>query len=601
MRHQVVWLTAIIVAVTVLPTIAGAQQFPAATGPSTPAQLERKLATLEADLGVTTWLAQTQPGADTIKLARYAQRQRNELFASGIAALLAEDGGLWAKDDQRKLTLLRHRSPWPLPADPGMRDNLAKLITDLRRSAAMAALCIEDGPCLDATGVDEHISLGRDPAESRFYWDGWRRQLAPQRPLYSRLVNPLNAAAAEWGYANVVEWRAAGYAADGAGLAATTEQLWQQMKPLYGALHCHVAAQIGADEAAVAHATDGMIPARSLGRLDPRDWRRWVAPAAASLPAPLSLQQSVPQRFSSIQELAHIAAAFFGTLGYPALPDSFWQRSRFYDSAEDPACSRAGWAIDGYRDTRIVTCNEIGEANFRWLHRTIASLHYDLAFADLDWSYRTPPHPGLADAHAQLVLLSLTPIYLSGLGLLQQLPEEDSEIARLLNQSLQLLPRLMINIAAAQWRRSVFLRATEQADYNQAWWRLMRRYAGIDAGPQRSDGFDPALVAEIINQQDLLAEVFGAVLGYQLLAAACAEASVALHQCSIAGNKTFGARLHAMLRLGASKPWPEALEQVTGSREISAASLLEYYAPLQRWLDQQNAARICAWQAPRGR
>jgi peptidyl-dipeptidase A len=68
-----------------------------------------------------------------------------------------------------------------------------------------------------------------------------------------------------------------------------------------------------------------------------------------------------------------------------------------------------------------------------------------------------------------------------------------------------------------------------------------------------------------------------------------------LHQCSIAGDKVFGSRLHAMLSLGASKPWPNALELATGSREVSASALLEYYAPLRQWLDEQNSARTCAW------
>ena len=595
MRRNVVWMVATIVALSVSSSKAGAQQVAPGSGLSTPAQLERQLATLQADLGVAAWLAQTQRGRDTMQLAGYAERRRDALLASGIATLMGGDRYSWAADDPRKLALLRQRTRWPLPADPATRADLAKLTTDLRRDAGMTALCIEDGPCLDRIGMEEYMTRGAGAAERLIYWDGWRAQIAPQRPKFARLIEPMNAAAAEWGYASVVEWRAAAYGTDAAGLSAKTERLWQQLKPLYSALHCHVAAQLDADQNAVGQAMDGMLPAQLLGTLDPRDWRHWSGPAAADLPATFSLQQALPNRFSSIQELAHIAAAFFGTLGYPALPDSFWQRSRFYDSGEDPGCSRSGWDIDSYRDVRISTCNEIGEENFRWLHRTIAHLHYDLAFADLDWSYRTPPHPGLDDAHAQVTLLSLTPLYLRGLGLLQELPDERGEIARLLDQALHLLPRLMVNIAAADWRRSVFSGSTRAADYNRDWWRSLRQYAGIDAGSERSDGFDPALVMEIVNQEDLLAGVFGAVLGYQLLAAACTEASVALHQCSIAGDRTFGSLLHAMLSLGASKAWPAALELATGSREISAASLLEYYAPLRNWLDQQNATRSCVW------
>ena len=595
MRRPTICVLAAVVGLATPAAMTNAQQAPAAAGPATPAQLEQQLAEHDANLGVADWLTITQPGHDTFQLADYVERRRGELIADGIAELLRADRSAWADDDTRKLTLLRQRTKWPLPADPDARASLARLVAGYRRNIAMTALCVEAGPCLDRIAVEEHMSLSTGPDERQFYREGWLDQLAPQRSTFSQTVMPLNAAAAQWGYEDFVEWLAAGYATDGAGLTRRVDALWLELKPLYGALHCHVAAHLDANEIASSQTADGTIPARLLGTLDPRDWRELRDVAAKDLPAPFSLEQAVPDRFSSIQELAHFAAAFFGTLGYPALPDSFWQRSQFDSSSDEAGCLRAGRDVDSYRDVRIAICNDIGAENFDWLHRTIATLHYNLAFADLDWAYRTPPHPGFDYAHAQVALLSLTPIYLRGLGLLQELPGGRSEIARLLDQALRTLPRLMGNIAAADWQRSVFSGSTAPAAYDRDWWQSMRHYAGIDAASRRDDGFAAALLPEIAAGEDPIAEVFGVVLGYQLLGAACAGASVPLHQCSIAGDKVFGSRLHAMLSLGASKPWPDALELATGSRQVSASALLEYYAPLRRWLDEQNSARTCAW------
>jgi peptidyl-dipeptidase A len=50
-----------------------------------------------------------------------------------------------------------------------------------------------------------------------------------------------------------------------------------------------------------------------------------------------------------------------------------------------------------------------------------------------------------------------------------------------------------------------------------------------------------------------------------------------------------------MLSLGASKPWPDALEAVGAGRKADTAPMLEYFAPLRQWLAEQNKGRACGW------
>ena len=87
------------------------------------------------------------------------------------------------------------------------------------------------------------------------------------------------------------------------------------------------------------------------------------------------------------------------------------------------------------------------------------------------------------------------------------------------------------------------------------------------------------------------------LLQFQFYQAACKQAGWTgpLHRCSFYGNKEVGAKLDAMLKMGQSKPWPDALQAFTGGREMSGKALVDYFAPLKKWLDQQNKGKPTGW------
>ncbi len=68
-----------------------------------------------------------------------------------------------------------------------------------------------------------------------------------------------------------------------------------------------------------------------------------------------------------------------------------------------------------------------------------------------------------------------------------------------------------------------------------------------------------------------------------------------LHRCSVYDNKEAGARLQAMMEMGMSRPWPEALKALTGQDKIDATAIRDYFAPLQAWLDEQNKGKLVGW------
>jgi peptidyl-dipeptidase A len=149
-----------------------------------------------------------------------------------------------------------------------------------------------------------------------------------------------------------------------------------------------------------------------------------------------------------------------------------------------------------------------------------------------------------------------------------------------------------------QWGWDVFAGKVTPAQYNDHWWKLRQDFQGISApGPRPADAFDPGAKFHIPGNTPYIRYFLAFVLQFQFHEALCREAGHVgpLHTCSIAGNKAAGAKLAKMLALGSSVPWPQALETVTGTRQMDAGPLLQYFEPLQQWLAEQNEGRTCGW------
>jgi peptidyl-dipeptidase A len=144
-----------------------------------------------------------------------------------------------------------------------------------------------------------------------------------------------------------------------------------------------------------------------------------------------------------------------------------------------------------------------------------------------------------------------------------------------------------------KWRWGVFSGQIKPEDYNEAWWALRLKYQGVVAPVQRSEAdFDPGAKFHVPANVPYMRYFLARILQFQFQRALCRESGYSgpLHRCSIYGNKVAGARLNQMLELGQSKPWPEALETLTGEKEMDATALADYFAPLKAWLDEQNKA-----------
>ncbi len=299
-------------------------------------------------------------------------------------------------------------------------------------------------------------------------------------------------------------------------------------------------------------------------------------------------------------ELTESAEAFFASLGWPELPDTFWQRSVLAKPADrDLVCHASAWTVADPGDVRIKMCIEPTWDDLVTIYHELGHIYYYLAYAHQPPLFRAGAHDGFHEGIGDTVTLSMTPGFLARIGLIE--PVKASHEATINTQMKQALDRvafLPFGRLIDQWRWDVFAGHITPEQYNAAWWTLRRHYQGIAAPVARSEAdFDPGAKYHIPANVPYARYFLAYVLQFQFHRAACdlAGHQGPLHECSVFGSKAAGQRLWSMLAAGASEPWPETLETLTGTREMDASAIIDYFAPLMDWLAEQNAPLTCGW------
>lgn len=293
------------------------------------------------------------------------------------------------------------------------------------------------------------------------------------------------------------------------------------------------------------------------------------------------------------------AENFFVSLGMPKLPETFYERSLF-DKPRDRevVCHASAWHVDMEEDVRIKMCIKIDEDSFRTIHHELGHIYYYLAYKSLPPLYQASANDGFHEALGDTIELSITGKYLNDINLLQSGSVQQDEINTLLRMALGKVAFLPFGLMIDKWRWQVFDGRVQPAQYNQAWWDLRTQYQGVKAPNERpADAFDPGAKYHIPAYTPYSRYFLAHILQFQFHRALCKTAGHTgpLHECSIFNNKPAGEKLFAMMKMGASKPWPQALAAVTGSEQMDASALREYFAPLEKWLVEKNQGQKCGW------
>jgi peptidyl-dipeptidase A len=565
------------------------------------AEAEQHLAALGQNSERMSWVLNNFITEDTEQLAAKASEQFKAAQV-GIAVQAARFIGLDGLDYDtgRKLNIFRSGIVIPAPRDAAKIAEQAEIGAKMSGLYGKGSYCRAQGECLALDDLEEIMAHSRDPDELLEVWEGWRTISPPLKDLYARQVELANEGAAELGFDDLgIMWRSA-YDMDPADFPAELDRLWGQVQPLYDALHCHVRARLAETYGTGLVPVDGPIPAHLLGNMWAQSWDNIydiVGPennaAGYDLSAILQAEKFDPIR------MVRTGQAFFSSLGFAELPDTFWNRSLFVKPADrDVVCHPSAWTIDEKDDLRIKMCIDVNAEDFKTIHHELGHNYYQRAYKNQSYLYRTSANDGFHEAVGDTLSLSITPQYLVRIGLLDEVPDTSGDLGLLMIQALDKIAFLPFGLMVDQWRWQVFAGEVGPEAYNDLWWQLREKYQGVAAPVERpADAFDPGAKYHVPGNTPYARYFLAHILQFQFHRALCEIAGDEgpVHRCSIYGSRQAGERLNAMLEMGRSKPWPEALEAMTGSPQMDATAILDYFAPLKLWLDQQNAARQCGW------
>ncbi len=556
---------------------------------------ETRLLDLMIKAGRAQWVQETFITHDTEQIAADADQQVKAAVSELAAQSRRYEGVQLPEDVARKLKLIKLSVDIPAPQNPKQSADLSQINASLQSDYGKGKWC-PDGPsgkCLALSDLEHIMAISRDPEELERAWAGWHAIAPPMKARYSRMVELANDGAREMGFADVgAMWRS-NYDMKPDEFSAELDRLWAQVRPLYVSLHAYVRTQLLKKYGAAVIPADGAIPAHLLGNMWAQDWAN-IYPLVAPPNADQGYDLSEILKAKKIDPLAmvHYGERFFMSLGFAALPQTFWERSMFVKPQDrDVVCHASAWDIDYVDDLRIKMCIEQSAEDFSTIHHELGHNFYQRAYDTQPPLFRNSANDGFHEAIGDTIALSVTPAYLKEIGLLENVPPESSDIGLLMHKALEKVAFLPFGLMIDKWRWEVFSGKITPAEYNQRWWELRKQYQGIAPPIPRSEAnFDPGAKYHVAANVPYARYFLADILQFQFHRALCREAGYKgpLNRCSIYNNKKAGVRLNKMLEMGQSRPWPEALEAMTGEKQMDATAIIDYFAPLKAWLDEQN-------------
>ena len=550
------------------------------------------------------WINNTYITDDTDAVNARVGAEGTELavgYALGAAKFNATPG--ISADTRRKLDILRNGLTLPAPTRPGAAVELNTLATRLQSTYGKGKGTLK-GAAINGSDIEAAMGKDRNPDELKEMWASWHDQVGgPMREDYAKLVEIANQGARELGYADTgAMWRS-GYDMKPEEFAALTDRLWAEVKPLYDQLHCYTRAKLNEKYGDAVQPKTGPIRADLLGNMWAQEWGNIydiVAPKGAG-DLGFDVGDLLTAKGYDPLKMVHAGVNFYSSLGYAEPPATFWERSQFTKPRDrEVVCHASAWDIDSKDDVRIKMCIKVNSDDFTTIHHELGHNYYQRAYNTQPFLYQNGANDGFHEAIGDTIALSITPQYLVQIGLLDpaKVPSPDKDIGLLLRQAMDKVAFLPFGLLVDKWRWGVFSGQIAPANYNAAWTDLRKQYQGIVPPVARDETkFDPGAKFHIPGNTPYTRYFLARLLQFQFYEAACKQSGWTgpLHRCSFYGNKEVGAKFNAMLKMGASKPWPDALQAFTGSREMSGKSMIAYFKPLMTWLQAQNKGRQCSW------
>ena len=562
------------------------------------AEMDKELRKLYVDASVTAWANETDITPEHEAAAAKAGAEQAKGITRLIKAAQKFEPVMDKLDPEtrRQLHLLKFAGQ-PAPDDPKLADELAKTATEMSSIYGKGKV---NGK--DLTALEKILQKSRKPDELLTVWKGWHDNVGrAERDLFVRYVEVANAGARGVGFKDVgTMWKSA-YDMPPDEFEAMTDKLFTQMKPLYEQLHCYTRRKLNGMYGDKVVGKTGPIPAHVTGNMWAQTWG-WLYPELEPFPGqpPVDVTKTLEKGGYDEKKMVRIAEGFYTSLGMPELPATFWERSMFAKpKGKEAVCHASAWDVTYANDLRIKMCIQKTHEELDVIHHELGHNYYFAAYYTKPVLFQNGANDGFHEAIGDTVVLSMTPEYLKQKGLLAKVVKNDKvTLNRQMNTALEKIAFLPWGLLVDKWRWDVFSGKVKPADYNKHWWDLRLKYQGIAPPVARAEtDFDPGAKYHVPGNVPYMRYFLAAVLQFQFHRALCQKAGHTgpLHECSVYNNKEAGKAFWAMLEKGASQPWQDTLFELTGSREMDATAILDYFAPLQAWLTEQNKGQQCGW------
>ena len=508
-------------------------------------------------------------------------------------------------ETERMLNILKSSFVMPPPLDQDLASELSDISTSLEAMYGTGEHCYEDGSCYDLEAFESIINSSRDPDELLKAWKGWHEIGKPMKPMYLRMVEIGNQGSKDLGYDGLSDLWFSKYDMPANDFLNETDRVWEEVKPLYDALHCHVRSKLNDYYGDEVVPDSGPLPVHMLGNMWGQSWSNiYDLVYTQELNSnSVDVTKIIEDKGINEIEMVEYAEDFFLSIGFEPLPKTFWERSLFVKPRDrSVVCHASAWNLDPTtNDLRIKMCIQKNEEDFVTIHHELGHIFYYQAYNHLPTLFQGGANDGFHEAFGDLLTLSITPDYLNKINFITveeaNLAKEDP-IGLLMKQALEGVVVVPWALMLDKWRSGVFNGDIKEDQLNTSWWQLRKEYQGISTSEERSeDYFDPGAKYHIPGNTPYTRYYLARIMQYQFHEALCKEINLDgyLHECSIYGNKVAGEKIISTMAMGESLPWQDAFENLTGSRELSGKSILNYYAPLKEWLDEQNKDRTCGW------
>ncbi len=588
------------------------------------------------ELTAAQWLSSTFINDDSQLLSAKGNERYLTQLNSWIAQAKRFEGKPMSAETARAIMLLKLATSMPPPQDPAKLEELTKIASRMEQMYGSGEYCSGEGDaktCRQLGELEDVLRSSRDYDAQLQAWQGWHTIAKPMRGDYKRFVELVNDGAQGLGFADTGEMWRSGYDMSPAELAAETDRLWGQVKPLYEQLHCYTRGKLQATYGVERGQVDGLLPAHLLGNMWQQDWgnlwdvlepyqgagsldingaltaqhqqnyRAALAKAGTNATTDALFKAERAAQLQTARQMTERAQDFYASLSMPKLPASYWERTQFTKPLDrDVVCHASAWDMNMSGDVRTKMCIKPNEEDFTTIYHELGHVYYYLAYNHQPPLFQAGAHDGFHEAIGDTIVLSMTPAYLKSIGLVgEQQQSQQALINAQMRMALAKVAFLPFGLMIDRWRWGVFDGSIKPDNYNQAWWQLKAQYQGVAPSTARGEAFfDPGAKYHVPGNTPYTRYFLSHVLQFQFYKALCDSAGHKgpLYECSFYGNQAAGEKFWTMLGKGASQPWQKTMKELTGTEQMDASAVLEYFAPLQTWLQEQNAGQTCGWQAP---